>query len=49
MIDAKRDGVLHFWLGVKGHTHARCLQHGNVIGTIAHGNGIGRRQAVDAC
>ena len=46
VIDAERHGLLHFRLGVERHAHAGGLQHGNVVGAVADGDGIGGGQAV---
>ena len=46
MVDAEGNGLLHLRLGVQRHAHAGGLQHRNVIGAVAHGDGIGGAQAV---
>ena len=43
MVDGDAGLFAHFWFGVKRHTHAGQEQHGNVVGTIAHGKHMLRR------
>ena len=49
VIDAEGHGFLHFRLGMECYAHAGCLQHRNIIGAVADGNGIGGGQAVHQC